>query len=187
MATMAMTAAARKTLSLENKSPAPRSRPVDADTVSNVVSLESLLRESPVDLVDLAQDVVAQMLTEGRLEQVEVMYHLPEEPVQVNLPRSQLSAVVEQLVASAVEAMKAVADRKHLLRVIVEPADEFGDYGPRLKVQDTGAAVVIEDAMQAAIDAAEQMGAALTVKPRPTGGNMFTVDVPTAKVVNASW
>lgn len=187
MATMAMTAAARKIQSLDTQAPASRARPVDGEPLSNVVSLDALLRESPVDLVDLAQDVVAQMLTEGRLEQVEVLYHLPREPVQVELPRSELSAVVEQMVASAVEAMKTVTDRKHVLRVIVEPADAFGDYGPRLRVQDTGASVIIEDAMQAAMNAAEQMGAPLTVKPRPAGGNIFTVDVPASKVVNASW
>jgi C4-dicarboxylate-specific signal transduction histidine kinase len=182
---MATTATARKTLSVEN--PAPRSRPASSEPASHVVSLDALLCESPVDLVDLVQDVVAQLLTEGRLEQVEVMYHLPEEPVRVELPRTPLSQVLEQLVVSASEAMKTVAPRHRVLRVIVEPADAFGDYGPRVKVQDTGGSVVIEDGMRLAIDRAESLGAALTVKPRVTGGNLFTVDVPAAKVVTSSW
>jgi hypothetical protein len=83
--------------------------------------------------------------------------------------------------------MKTVAPRHRVLRVIVEPADAFGDYGPRVKVQDTGGSVVIEDGMRLAIDRAESLGAALTVKPRVTGGNLFTVDVPAAKVVTSSW
>jgi signal transduction histidine kinase len=185
MATMATTAVARKTPTAE--SPAPRARPASPEPTSNVVSLDALLRESPVDLVDLVQDVVAQLLTEGRLEQVEVMYHLPDEPVRVELPRTALSQVLEQLVSSAAEAMKTVAPRHRVLRVIVEPSDAFGDYGPRVKVQDTGGSVVIEDGIRLAITRAEELGASLTVKPRPTGGNLFTVDVPAAKVVTSSW
>jgi signal transduction histidine kinase len=183
---MATTAAARKTLSVENQT--PRVRGASAEPMGQVVSLEALLRESPVDLVDLVQDVVAQLLTEGRLEQVEVKYHLPEESVLVDLPRTELSQVLEQLVASACEAMKTVAPLHRVLRVIVEPADAFGDYGPRVKVQDTGGSVVIEDGLQLAIARAEELGTSLTVKTRPTGGNLFTVDVPVAKVVpSASW
>ncbi|HEX8698599.1 MAG TPA: ATP-binding protein [Myxococcaceae bacterium] len=182
---MATTAAARRTLSVET--PAQRTRPAAAEPASNVVSIEALLRESPVDLVDLVQDVVAQLLTEGRLEQVEVKFHLPEEPVRVNLARTQLSQVLEQLVASACEAMKTVAPLHRVLRVIVEEADAFGDYGPRVKVQDTGGSVVIEDGIQLAISRAEELGTALTVKPRPTGGNLFTLDVPAEKVVTSSW
>jgi signal transduction histidine kinase len=182
---MATTAAARKTLSVET--PAQRARSANAEPVSHVVSLEALLRESPVDLVDLVQDVVAQLLTDGRLEQVEVKYHLPEEPVRVDLARTQLSQVLEQLVVSASEAMKTVAPLHRVLRVIVEPADAFGDYGPRVKVQDTGGSVVIEDGLQLAIARAEELGTALTVKPRPTGGNLFTLNVPAQKVVTSSW
>lgn len=185
MATMATTATARKTLTVET--PAQRARPASTEPASNVVSIEALLRESPVDLVDLVQDVVAQLLTEGRMEQVEVKYHLPEEPVRVDLARTQLSQVLEQLVASASEAMKTVAPLHRVLRVIVEPADAFGDYGPRVKVQDTGGSVQIEDGIRLAITRAEALGTALTVKPRPTGGNLFTLDVPVEKVVNASW
>ncbi len=186
MTTMATTAAARKTLAVETHT--QRARPASTEPASKVVSLEALLRESPVDLVDLVQDVVAQLLTEGRLEQVEVKYHLPEEPVRVDLARTQLSQVLEQLVASASEAMKTVAPLHRVLRVIVEPADAFGDYGPRVKVQDTGGSVVIEDGMRLAIARAEELGASLTVKPRVTGGNLFTVDVPVEKVVAlSSW
>src|SRR3712207_3198968 len=142
MATMT-TAAAGKNLSGET--PAQRARPGSAEPASNVVAIETLLRDSAVDLVHLVQDVLAKLLTEGRLKQVEVKYHLPEEPVRVELPRTQLSQVLEQLVASASEAMKTVAPLHRVLRVVVEPADAFGDYGPRVKVQDTGGSVVIED------------------------------------------
>jgi len=185
MTTMATTAAARKTLAVETHT--QRARPASTEPASRVVSLEALLRESPVDLVDLVQDVVAQLLTEGRLEQVEVKFHLPEEPVRVDLPRTQLSQVLEQLVSSACEAMKTVAPLHRVLRVIVEPTDAFGDYGPRVKVQDTGGSLQIEDGIRLAITRAEQLGTALTVKPRPTGGNLFTLDVPVKKVVDASW
>lgn len=178
------TATARKTLSVENEPQGNLSRSeMGAD---NVVSLDAYLRETlPLDLSELAQDVVAQMLTEGRLENVDILYHLPQEAVQVDLPRRQFAQVIEYLVATAAAAMKALANRAHVLRVIVEPADEFGDYGPRLRVQDTGASVIVEDAMQAAIERAQTLGTRLTVKNRPTGGNIFTLELP-AEPMN-SW
>jgi signal transduction histidine kinase len=188
MATTATTMTALKTLSVEAEpSAAYRPRPVvGAESFDNVVSLDAYLRETlPVELSELAQDVVAQMLTEGRLDNVDIQYHLPDESVRVDVPRRQFSQVVEHMVATAAEAMKVLAGRTHMLRVIVEPADAFGDYGPRLRVQDTGASVIIEDAMQAAIERAETLGAKLTVKNRPAGGNIFVVELPAEPM--ASW
>jgi C4-dicarboxylate-specific signal transduction histidine kinase len=148
--------------------------------------LSAYLRETlPLDLSELAQDVVAQMLTEGRLDNVDIHYHLPEERVSVELPRRQFSEVIEQMVTAAADAMKALTDRSHVLRVIVEDADPFGDFGPRLRVQDTGASVIVEDALQAAIERAETLGAKLTVKNRPMGGNIFTVELPPEQI--RSW
>lgn len=182
MATPATTATARKTLSVESGTAQPQT---EAGT-DNVVSLDAYLRETlPLDLGELAQDVVAQMLTEGRLDNVDIHYHIASEPVRVELPRRQFSQIIEHMVGTAAEAMKALANRAHVLRVIVEPADPFGDYGPRLRVQDTGASVIVEDAMQAAIERAETLGAKLTVKNRPTGGNIFTVELPAEQV--RSW
>jgi C4-dicarboxylate-specific signal transduction histidine kinase len=177
MATPATTATARKTLSVESQTGA--AQPQTETRLDNVVSLDAYLRETlPLDLGELAQDVVAQMLTEGRLDNVDIHYHLADEAVRVDLPRRQFAQIIEHMVATAAEAMKALANRAHVLRVIVEPADPFGDYGPRLRVQDTGASVIVEDAMQAAIERAETLGARLTVKNRPTGGNIFTVELP---------
>ena len=186
MATTSTTATARKTLSVERETAGTSLPRTEVATENVVVALDAYLRETlPLDLSELAQDVVAQMLTEGRLENVDIHYHLPDEAVRVELPRRQFAQVIEHMVATAAEAMKALADRPHVLRVIVEPADEFGDYGPRLRVQDTGASVIVEDAMQAAIERAEKLGARLTVKNRPTGGNIFTVALPADPVV--SW
>ncbi|WP_224244129.1 ATP-binding protein [Hyalangium gracile] len=184
MATSATTATARKTLSVE--SPTEMVAPQTAPSLDNVVSLDAYLRETlPLDLSELAQDVVAQMLTEGRLDNVDIHYHLPTETVKVELPRRQFAQIIEHMVATAAAAMKALTDRAHVLRVIVEPADPFGDYGPRLRVQDTGASVIVEDAMQATIERAETLGTRLTVKNRPTGGNIFTVELPAEQV--RSW
>jgi signal transduction histidine kinase len=188
MATTANTATALKTLSVEAEPSATyRSRPVaGGEATDNVVSLDAYLRElMPVDLSELAQDIVAQMLTEGRLEKVDIQYHLPNETVRVDVPRRQFAQVVEHMVATAAEAMKVLTDRTHMLRVIVEPADAFGDYGPRLRVQDTGASVIVEDAMQDAIESAEALGVKLAVKNRPAGGNIFVVELPPEPM--ASW
>lgn len=174
---MATTATARTTQSVESQPNGTQSRTQAA--TDNVFSLDAYLRETmPLDLSELTQDVVAQMLTEGRLEGVDVHYHLTQESVRVELPRRQFAQVIEHMVATAAAAMKVLADRSHVLRVIVEPADAFGDFGPRLRVQDTGASVIVEDEMQAAIERAETLGAKLTVKNRPTGGNIFTIELP---------
>jgi signal transduction histidine kinase len=183
LVTPAMTETARTALSVEPlapRVPLPRPRVDPADALS------AYLRETlPLDLSELAQDVVAQMLTEGRLDNVDIHYHLSDEAVSVDLPRRQFTQVIEHMVASAAEAMKAVADKHHVLRVIVEPADPFGDYGPRLRVQDTGASIIVEESLQATIECAETLGAKLTVKNRPMGGNIFTVELPAEQV--RSW
>jgi hypothetical protein len=184
MATAAKTATARKTLSVESQTDA--ASPSNEVEIHNVVSLDAYLRETlPLDLSELTQDVVAQMLTEGRLEGVDIHYHLPDESVSVELPRRQFAQIIEQMVATASVAMKAVSGRAHVLRVIVEPADPFGDYGPRVRVQDTGASIIVEDALQETIERADTLGAKLTVKNRPTGGNIFTVELPAEQV--RSW
>jgi signal transduction histidine kinase len=181
---MATTAPARKTQSVESHTSAPLFRAKVGN--DNVFSLDAYLRETlPLDLSELAQDVVAQMLTEGRLENVDIHYHLTEESVRVELPRRQFAQIIEHMVATAAAAMQVLTDRPHVLRVIVEPADAFGDFGPRLRVQDTGASVIVEDELQATIERAETLGARMTVKNRPTGGNIFTVELP-AKQMN-SW
>ena len=185
MAIPATTEADRKTPSVESQPPvAPSTTP--AAGLDNVLLLDAYLRETlPLDLGELTQDVVAQMLTEGRLEGVDIHYHLSKESVSVELPRRQFGEIIEHMVATAAAAMKAVAGRAHVLRVIVEPADPFGDYGPRVRVQDTGASVLVEDALQQTIERAEALGAKLTVKNRPTGGNIFTVELPAEQV--RSW
>ena len=181
----AKTGTARQTHSVEPQAPrVPSPRPeADAPTGG---ALSAYLRETlPLDLGELAQDVVAQMLTEGRLDNVDIHYHLSDEAVSVELPRRQFARIIEHMVASSAEAMKAVADRQHMLRIIVEPADPLGDYGPRLRMQDTGASIIVEDSLQATIERAETLGAKLTVKNRPTGGNIFTVELPAEQV--RSW
>ena len=183
MLTPATTETAFETVSVEPVS--PQASPTQSELGLNSI-LSAYLRETlPLDLSELAQDVVAQMLTEGRLDNVDIHYHLPEERVSVELPRRQVSEVIEQMVAAAAGAMKAMKDRSHVLRVIVEDADPFGDFGPRLRVQDTGASVIVEDALQTAIERAETLGAKLTVKNRPMGGNIFTVELPAEQV--RSW
>jgi signal transduction histidine kinase len=181
----AKTETARKTLSVELQAPrAPLPRIEEGATGTGALS--AYLRETlPLDLGELAQDVVAQMLTEGRLDNVDIHYHLSDETVSVDLPRRQFAQVIEHMVASSAEVMRAVPDKHHVLRVIVEPADPLGDYGPRLRVQDTGASIIVEDSLQATIERAETLGARLTVKNRPTGGNIFTVELPAEQI--RSW
>lgn len=183
MVTPATTETARKTPSVG----APASRGAPPLTQARATnSLSAYLRETlPLDLSELAQDVVAQMLTEGRLDDVDIHYHLSDEAVSVDLPRHQFSQVVELMLATSAEAMKAAAGKQHVLRIIVEPADPFGDYGPRLRVQDTGASILVEDSLRETVERAETLGVTLTVKNRPTGGNIFTVELPAEQV--RSW
>ncbi|KFE63522.1 HAMP domain-containing histidine kinase [Hyalangium minutum] len=184
MLTPAKTETALKTVAVEPVS--PQASPALQSEVGLTSILSAYLRETlPLDLSELAQDVVAQMLTEGRLDGVDIHYHLPEERVSVELPRLQFAEILEQMVTAAAGAMKALTNRTHVLRVIVEDADPFGDFGPRLRVQDTGASVIVEDALQEAIERAETLGAKLTVKNRPMGGNIFTVELPAEQI--RSW
>ncbi|EAU68184.1 ATP-binding protein [Stigmatella aurantiaca] len=187
MATTATTATARKALSVDSQAlNRMRTLPVEGgEATNNVVSLEAYLRESlPVELGALAKEVVEQMIGEDRLTGVEVMYHLPEESVQAELPRRQFEQVVEQLVAASAQSMRLVTGKPHVMRVIVEAADDFGDYGPRLRLQDTGAALLSET-LDAVAERVEKLGAKLTVKSRPSGGNIFVVELPPEEL--ASW
>ncbi|MFL5343637.1 MAG: ATP-binding protein [Hyalangium sp.] len=186
MASPATTATARKTLSVESQAEVAPPTAAAAARMDNVVSLDAYLRETlPLDLSELTQDVVAQLLTEGQLDGVDIQYHLADEAVSVELPRRQFAPIIAQMVSTAAAAMKALAGRAHVLRVIVEASDPFGDYGPRVRVQDTGASVIVEDALRQTIERAETLGAKLTVKNRPTGGNIFTVELPAEQV--RSW
>jgi hypothetical protein len=187
MATTATTATARKALSLDSQAlHRMRSFPVEGgEATNNVVSLEAYLRESlPVELGPVAEEVIGQMAGEGRLEGIEVLYHLAEEPVQVELPRRSFEQVVELLAAASAQAMQGVVGKPHVLRVIVEAADAFGDYGPRLRMQDTGEAVPAAT-LDAVAERVEKLGAKLMVKHRPSGGNVFVVELPPEEL--ASW
>jgi signal transduction histidine kinase len=187
MATTATMATPRKALSVESQA-LQRMRPLPvegAEATNNVVSLEAYLRESlPVDLGGVAREVIEQMTGGGHLEGIEVLYHLPEESVQVELPRRPVEQVVELLVAASTQAMRGVVGKPHILRVIVETADAFGDYGPRLRLQDTGEAVSAAS-LEAVAERVEKLGAKLTVKNRPSGGNIFVVELPPEEL--ASW
>jgi signal transduction histidine kinase len=151
-----------------------------------------------VDLSELARSVVERMQAEGRLGEVEVRFHEPEEPVRQTLNRRQLDAVLVQLLANAADALEHVTDRARVIRVIVEPADDFGDYGPRLLVQDTGIGI-FPDELQAIFEPyyttkspekgaglgltvartlVESMGGELTVRSRVNLGSTFAVELP---------
>ncbi|WP_093516650.1 HAMP domain-containing histidine kinase [Stigmatella erecta] len=187
MATTATTATPRKALSVDSQAlHRMRSFPVEGgEATNNVVSLEAYLRESlPVELGRVAEEVIGQMAGEGLLAGIEVLYHLAEETVQVDLPRRPFEQVVELLVAASAQAMQGVAGKPHVLRVIIEAADAFGDYGPRLRLQDTGEAVSAAT-LEAVAERVEKLGAKLTVKNRPSGGNIFVVELPPEEL--ASW
>src|SRR5689334_4074831 len=89
---------ARQTLAVEPPASPVSLRQPEAGTTG---ALSAYLRETlPLDLGELAQDVVAQMLTEGRLNDVDIHYHLSDETVSVDLPRRQFAQILEHLVAS---------------------------------------------------------------------------------------
>jgi signal transduction histidine kinase len=157
-----------------------------------------------VDLRVLARSVAERVREEGRLGHVELRYHLPNEPVLLTINRRQLDAVLTQLLANAADALEQVSDRARIVRVIVEQADDFGDWGPRILIQDTGVGV-FPDELQAvfapyyttkppekgaglgltvARTLVESMGGELTVRSRVNLGSTFTVELPEPQV---SW
>lgn len=157
-----------------------------------------------VDLRELTRGLVERMKTEGRLGHVELRFHMPDEPVRLTLNRRQLEAVLMQLLANAADALEDVTDRARVVRLIVEPADDFGDYGPRILVQDTGVGI-FPDELQAIFEPyyttkqpqkgaglgltvartlVESMGGELTVRSRVNLGSTFTVELPEPMV---SW
>lgn len=157
-----------------------------------------------VDLRELTRGVVDRMKAEGRLGHVELRYHMPDEPVRLTFNRRQLEAVLVQLIANAADALEDVTDRARVVRLIVEPADDFGDYGPRILVQDTGIGI-FPDELQAIFEPyyttkaaqkgaglgltvartlVESMGGELTVRSRVNLGSTFTVELPEPMV---SW
>lgn len=157
-----------------------------------------------VDLRVLARSVAERVREEGRLGHVEVRYHFPNEPVLLTANRRQLDAVLTQLLANAADALEHVTDRARIVRVIVEQADDFGDWGPRLLVQDTGIGV-FPDELQAIFEPyyttkppekgaglgltvartlVESMGGELTARSRVNLGSTFTVELPEPQV---SW
>lgn len=156
------------------------------------------------DLRVLARSVAERVREEGRLGHVELRFHLPNEPVLLTINRRQLDAVLTQLLANAADALEQVSDRARIVRVIVEQADDFGDWGPRILIQDTGVGV-FPDELQAvfapyyttkppekgaglgltvARTLVESMGGELTVRSRVNLGSTFTVELPEPQV---SW
>ncbi|XXF76572.1 response regulator [Myxococcaceae bacterium GXIMD 01537] len=150
------------------------------------------------DLRELARTVVERMQAEGRLGHTEVRFHVPEEPVRLTVNRRQLDAVLVQLVANAADALEHVRDRARVVRLIVEAADDFGDWGPRILVQDTGIGI-FPDELQAIFEPyyttkppekgaglgltvartlVESMGGELTVRSRVNLGSTFSVELP---------
>lgn len=157
-----------------------------------------------MDLRVLARSVAERVQEEGRLGHVEVRYHLPNEPVLLTVNRRQLDAVLTQLLTNAADALEDVSDRARIVRVIVEQADDFGDWGPRILVQDTGIGI-FPDELQAIFEPyyttkpptkgaglgltvartlVESMGGELTARSRVNLGTTFTVELPEPQV---SW
>src|SRR5262245_52001564 len=100
LVTPATTETARGTLSGEAAvrnvdAPAPQ-----VGTASHLAMAAYLGDTLPLDLSELTQDVVAQLLTEGRLENVAIHYHLPDECVLVEVPQRLFAGVIAQMVAT---------------------------------------------------------------------------------------
>lgn len=156
------------------------------------------------DLRELVPCVVERLRASGRLGSAEVEVLLPEDPVGVLFSRRQLEQVLEELLSNAADAVEDVKDRPRRIHVGVELPDTFGDFGPRLFVQDTGTGI-FEDALQAIFEPhyttkppekaaglgltvaralVEAMGGTLTVHSRVNLGSTFTVELPEQTV---SW
>ncbi len=156
------------------------------------------------DLRELVAGVVERLRAAGRLGEAEVTVVLPEEPVSGVFHRRRLEQVLEALVSNAADAVEDVKDRPRRIHVGVEVPDAFGDFGPRLFVQDTGIGI-FEDELQAifapyyttkppekaaglgltvARALVEAMDGQLTVHSRINLGSTFTVELPEQ---TASW
>jgi signal transduction histidine kinase len=156
------------------------------------------------DLRELVACVVERLRAAGRLGDAEVEVVLPEEAVAGVFNRRQLEQVLVELLSNAADAVEDVKDRPRRIHTGVELPDDFGDFGPRLFVQDTGIGI-FEDELQAifapyyttkpperaaglgltvARTLVEAMGGQLAVHSRVNLGSTFTVELPEQ---TASW
>lgn len=142
-----------------------------------------------LDLCALARHAVALLHATGRVERSRVRLELPDEPVFARASRRRLEQVLLQLIPQAVEAQASLELPARAIRLMVEPPDDFGDYGPTLRVRYNAADSASRANLTGVDELVESLGGQLTEKRLGLTGITVTVELPESSPEpgTASW
>jgi C4-dicarboxylate-specific signal transduction histidine kinase len=138
-----------------------------------------------VDLCALAKHAVTVLQTTGHVKDAEVQVELPHEPVFAWLSRRSLEQVLFHLITHAVNAQRGEGASVRAVRLTVEPQDDFGDYGPTIRVRYTAAEGAPETDLAVARELLESLGGRLTARSHGQTGRTLSVELPDQGT--ASW
>jgi len=147
-----------------------------------------------VDLCALARHAVALLHATGHVEPTEVQLELPDEPVFARVSRRRMEQVMLHLMTSAVEARRSAEASARVVRLTVEPQDDFGDYGPTFRLryvsgvqQHDALRSASAEGLTAARELVELLGGSFAVKSHGLTGSTVTVRVELPDQGTASW
>lgn len=146
-----------------------------------------------VDLCALARHAVALLHATGHVAPTEVQLELPDEPVFARVSQRRMEQVMLHLMASAVEARRSGEASARAVRLMVEPQDDFGDYGPTFRLRYVAGTPseevrsASEEGLAVARELVELLGGTFAVKSHGLTGSTVTVSVELPDQGTASW
>ena len=155
------------------------------------------LDEQRLDLCALARHSLSLLCTTGHVLASEVELALPEEPVWVRTNPRCMEQVLLHLIVDAVSTRRGVPVPCRAVRLGVEPQDDFGDYGPTIRMRYTAAGPSAQEARDVASSApvgltvarelVEAQGGHVAVRRQGLSGSTVTVTVELPDAGTASW
>ncbi len=140
-----------------------------------------------LDLCALARHALALLHATGHVESSEVRLELPDEPVFARVSRRRMEQVMLHLLTDAVLAHRGADMPARTVRFVVEPQDDFGDYGPRFQVRYAARESTPQTGLVAARELVERLGGQLAVKSHGLTGITVSVSVELEDQGTASW
>ena len=149
-----------------------------------------------LDLCALARHALALLCTTGHVQASEVELALPDEPVWARVSPRRMEQVMLHLIVDAVVTRRGVQTPCRAVRLGVEPQDDFGDYGPTIRMryaagagaqearEGTGGAPV---GLPVARELVEAQGGHVAVKRQGLTGSTMLVTVELPDAGTASW
>ncbi|MFY0570534.1 sensor histidine kinase [Archangium lansingense] len=168
----------------------PRQTTVTSDEGRDHLSAVSSLDGADVqnlDLCALARHALALLHATGHVESTEVGLELPDEPVFARVSRRRMEQVMLHLLTDAVQERRSMGATARAVRLVVEPQDDFGDYGPTLQVRYAARGGEPLPGLTAARELVESLGGQLAVKTHGLTGTTVTISVELEDQGTASW